>query len=46
MIRDKVLSDEKTTAYATTIDDVNYWWSDCKDCNWYKSRQTILSEVR
>ena len=46
MVLDKVLSDERTTAYASDIEDITYWWSDCKDCNWYKSRQTILSEAR
>ena len=45
MVLDKVLSDERTTAYASDIDDITYWWSDCKDCNWYKSRQMILSEA-
>ena len=46
MILDKVLSDERSTAYATTIDDINRWWSDCQECNWYKSKETILSEAR
>ena len=46
MINDKVLSDERSTAYATTIGDINIEWSDCKDCDWYKSKQTILSEAR
>ena len=46
MILDKVLTDERTAAYATTIDDINQWWLDCKECNWYKSKQTILSEAR
>ena len=46
MVRDKVLTDERSTAYATAIDDINRQWSDCKDCDWYKSKQTILSEVR
>ena len=46
MILDKVLTDERTTAYASTIEDINTWWSDCKDCNWYKSEQNILSEAR
>ena len=46
MILDKVLSDERTTAYATTIDDINKSWLNCKECNWYKSKQSILSEAR
>ena len=53
MVLDKVLSDERTTAYATTIYDITFGLtvknsnvSDCKDCNWYKSKQTILSEAR
>ena len=45
-ILDKVLSDERTTAYVSTIDDINRRWLDCKECNWYKSKQTILSEVQ
>ena len=43
---DKVLSDERSAAYATTINDINLWWLDCKECNWYKSKQTFLSEAR
>ena len=46
MVLDKVLTDERATAYASTIWDINRWWSDCKDCNWYKSEQMILSEAR
>ena len=46
MILDKVLTDERTTAYATTIEDINRWWLECKECNWYKSEQSILSEAR
>ena len=46
MVLDKVLSDERTTAYASDIEDINYWWLDCKECNWYKSKRTILSEAR
>ena len=46
MIREKVLSDERSTAYATNIVDINTRWSDCEDCNWYKSKQIILSEAR
>ena len=46
MILDKVLSDERSTAYATTIEDINKWWLECKECNWYKSEQSILSEAR
>ena len=46
MVLDKVLSDERTTAYASDIEDINYYWSECKECNWYKSKRTILSEAR
>ena len=46
IVLNKVLSDERTAAYASDIADINRWWSDCKDCNWYKSEQTILSEAR
>ena len=46
MVLDKVLTDERSVAYASSINDINYWWLDCKECNWYKSKQTILSEVR
>ena len=46
MILDKVLTNERTTAYATTINDINRWWLECKECNWYKSKQSILSEAR
>ena len=42
----KVLSDERSTAYATTIQDINKWWLECKECNWYKSKQPILAEAR
>ena len=45
MILNKVLSDERSTAYATTIDDINIFWLECKECNWYKSEQSILSEA-
>ena len=46
MVLDKVLTDERSAAYVTTIDDINRWWLECKECNWYKSRQSILSEAR
>ena len=46
LILDKVLSDERSAAYATTIDDINRIWLECKECNWYKSEQSILSEAR
>ena len=46
MVLDKVLNDDRTAAYATTIDDINRKWLDCKECNWYKSKQTIMSEAR
>ena len=45
-ILDKVLTDERSAAYASTIDDINVWWLECKECNWYKSKQTILTEAR
>ena len=45
MVLDKVLSDDRTAAYVTSIDDINRRWLNCKDCNWYKSKQTIYSEV-
>ena len=45
LILDKVLSDKRSAAYATTIDDINsYWLDDCKDCgdwHWHKSEETI-----
>ena len=46
MILDKVLSDERTTAYASTIQDINEFWLDCKECDWFKSEQTIYLEAR
>ena len=46
MIQEKVLSDERTFAYASTIDYIIDLYSDCKECDWYKSEQTILSEAR
>ena len=46
MVLDKVLSDERTTAYASDIEDITYYWSDCKDCNWYKSRDMVVKGVR
>ena len=46
MVMDKVLSGERSTAYATTINDINNWWLHCEECNWYKSERTILSAVK
>ena len=46
VVQDKVLSDERSTAFVTTIEDINRWWLECKECNWYKSRQSILTEAR
>ena len=46
MVLDKVLTDERSTAYVTDIDDINNFWLECKECNWYKSKQMILSEVK
>ena len=46
MVENIVLSDERSYAYATTIDDINEWWLDCKECKWYKSEESILSEAR
>ena len=45
-IMTKVMSDERTTAYVTDIADINKYWLGCKECNWYKSEQNILSEAR
>ena len=45
-VLDKVLTYERSAAYVTDIQDINVWWLDCKECNWYKSKQTILSEAR
>ena len=45
-VQEKVLSDERNTAYATTTDDIQRFWLDCKECNWYKSKETINSEAR
>ena len=46
MVYDKVLNDERSTAYVTDIDEINRFLLDCKECNWYKSKQMILSEAR
>ena len=46
MIFNKVLSDERSFAYASAIHEINRYWLGCKECNWYKSEQIILSEVR
>ena len=46
MYLDKVLSDERSSAYVTDIHDINRLLLDCKECNWYKSKQMILSDVR
>ena len=43
VIQDKVLSDERTAA--TTISHINRWWSNCKDCDWYKSTDPVLTEA-
>ena len=45
-VQDKVLSDERSYAYASDIEDINSVWSDCKDCNWYKSRDMVVKGVR
>ena len=45
-IQDKVLTDERSAAYASTIENINRLWLDCKECNWYRSKQTILTEAR
>ena len=45
MIVDKVLSDERTTAFVIDIAYMNKWWSD-GEVHWYKSDQKILSEAR
>ena len=48
MVMDKVLSDERTHAYATTVkeftDDSRFLG--CKNCKWYKSDETFMAEVR
>ena len=48
MVMDKVLSDERTHAYATTVkeftDDSRFLG--CKNCNWHKSEETFMAEVR
>ena len=53
IVQDKVLSDQRSAAFAATIIDIKeapfgkQFWSNCKGCeNWYKSQQTILSEAR
>ena len=46
MILDKVLSDERSAAYASSINEINRNWLNCKECNWYKSAKTIFSEAR
>ena len=43
MVKNKVLSAERSYAYATTIDDINEGWLDCEECKWYKSEESILS---
>ena len=45
-VQDKVLSDERTAALVTTIEDIRKYRLLCKDCDWYKSDETILSEAR
>ena len=45
MIREKVLNDERKTAYAETIVGINNFWLDCKECNWYKS-EAVFNEAR
>ena len=45
-IWDKVLQEERTWAYATTIDDINTFFAHCEFCSWYKSGDTIVSEAR
>ena len=42
LILDKVLSDKRSAAYATTIDDINTYWLNCRECgDWYKSEEII-----
>ena len=42
LILDKVLSDRRSAAYATTIDDINTYWLNCRECgDWYKSEEII-----
>ena len=55
IVQEKVLSDKRSAAFATTISVIkgsfgpyrDGWWLDCKDCDsWYKSERTVLSEAR
>ena len=46
LVIEKVLKEERTHAFATTIDYINTYWKSCKHCTWYKSDDTIVSEVR
>ena len=41
----KVLNERRTAAYSSTIFNIDTWWSNCKECDWYKSDQ-ILPEAR
>ena len=41
MILDKVLN-KRSAAYVTTIDDINQFWLNCKECDWHKSAEIIL----
>ena len=45
MIREKVLNDERKAALATTVQDINFGWLDCKECNWYKA-DAVFNEAR
>ena len=45
MIREKVLNDERKAALATTIQIINEYWLDCKECNWYKA-DAVFNEAR
>ena len=45
MIREKVLNDERKAALATTVQEINYSWLDCKECNWYKA-DAVFNEAR
>ena len=40
----QVLTDERTTAFASDIYEMERQFLDCKECNWYKSNEAILRD--
>ena len=48
-IYNRVISDDRSAAYATTIDDIIVWWLTCKACEngkgWHKSEGLVISEA-